>query len=305
LNIQILFVLLFAIVKLIVCLLNNTGQHVPRTRYRTRQVPDTGRFENVSAPPTLRSQRGREPSIHLDKVIRGLNGELVESPDEQWVTFRRKNYHYRLHLKQGLDSISIRVVSNWPETDFRMRLFPDEHHGVVNKIFYGTEDIDIGDRGFDLAFVLQSNSRSRLKNVLDTKVRKMITSYRRHAHRRIAISISAAEIEFGGTANSIMAHQQIIAIAKNFAEIHRLMLLTLDSRQPIEMTFIERTVSTCMVCGDSVGGRPHDTQARLELGSGHDREEISCASCETDYHRDCWEYIGKCSTYGCRSRRHT
>ncbi len=253
----------------------------------------------------MRRHRDREPSIHLEKVVRSLQGKIVESTDEQWITFRRDSYHYRLHLKQGRDSVAVRVVSDWPDTDFRMRLFPDEHHDVVNKIFYGTEDIDIGVRGFDLAFILQSNSRTQLRQVLDAKVRKMITGYRRHAHRRISINVSGAEVEFDGTANPVLAHQQIIAIAKNFAEIHRLMLLTLEDAAPIAMKSIERSKSTCMVCGEMVGGRPRETQVRIKLGAGHGREEVSCASCETDYHRDCWEHIGKCSTYGRRSRRHT
>jgi hypothetical protein len=29
---------------------------------------------------------------------------------------------------------------------------------------------------------------------------------------------------------------------------------------------------------------------------------IFCASCRTPHHRECWEYIGACSIYGCGSK---
>jgi len=30
---------------------------------------------------------------------------------------------------------------------------------------------------------------------------------------------------------------------------------------------------------------------------------VKCASCATPHHRDCWRYVGGCSTFACQSRR--
>ena len=42
----------------------------------------------------------------------------------------------------------------------------------------------------------------------------------------------------------------------------------------------------CQICGADLEG-----------------ELVSCASCATRHHRDCWDYTGICSTYGCGGRR--
>ena len=42
----------------------------------------------------------------------------------------------------------------------------------------------------------------------------------------------------------------------------------------------------CQICGADLEG-----------------ELVSCSKCATRHHRDCWEYTGVCSTYGCGERR--
>src|SRR5438067_10780575 len=38
----------------------------------------------------------------------------------------------------------------------------------------------------------------------------------------------------------------------------------------------------CRVCGTELAG-----------------ELVSCERCQTPHHQDCWEYWGRCATYGC------
>ena len=42
----------------------------------------------------------------------------------------------------------------------------------------------------------------------------------------------------------------------------------------------------CKVCGEIIQGGP----------------VILCTSCRTPHHRECWEYVGSCSIYGCGSK---
>jgi hypothetical protein len=42
----------------------------------------------------------------------------------------------------------------------------------------------------------------------------------------------------------------------------------------------------CEVCGDPI--------------TGH---HVVCASCKTPFHRDCWSFVGACSTFGCPSKQ--
>jgi hypothetical protein len=42
----------------------------------------------------------------------------------------------------------------------------------------------------------------------------------------------------------------------------------------------------CKVCGETI-----------------DSPEVICATCRTPHHRDCWEFIGSCSIYGCNGKQ--
>ncbi len=42
----------------------------------------------------------------------------------------------------------------------------------------------------------------------------------------------------------------------------------------------------CKVCGEAIAGGA----------------VIVCAACNTPHHRDCWEYVGACSIYGCNGK---
>jgi len=59
----------------------------------------------------------------------------------------------------------------------------------------------------------------------------------------------------------------------------------------VQVTEVTNTVdadSTCQVCGSS-------------LTSG---VMVRCALCSTPHHEDCWQYVRKCSTFGCTSLRY-
>jgi len=32
---------------------------------------------------------------------------------------------------------------------------------------------------------------------------------------------------------------------------------------------------------------------------------VICVVCKTPHHRDCWEFVGSCSIYGCNSKMST
>jgi hypothetical protein len=42
----------------------------------------------------------------------------------------------------------------------------------------------------------------------------------------------------------------------------------------------------CKVCGEAIEG-----------------DHVRCQSCQTPHHRDCWEFVGGCSIYGCKGRQ--
>ena len=43
----------------------------------------------------------------------------------------------------------------------------------------------------------------------------------------------------------------------------------------------------CKVCGEAIVDGPG----------------VFCGTCKTPHHRDCWEFVGACSIYGCNGKR--
>lgn len=57
--------------------------------------------------------------------------------------------------------------------------------------------------------------------------------------------------------------------------------------QPIVRGSCVKVEPHCEICGTALAGM----------------EIVSCASCGTPHHKDCWNFNRKCSTYGCRCRK--
>lgn len=76
--------------------------------------------------------------------------------------------------------------------------------------------------------------------------------------------------------------------AKAKAENKRLEVLLASSQTarilPPEPPQLALESTQCNVCNEAMGP---------------DRPLVMCAKCQTPHHKDCWAYIGKCSTYNC------
>jgi hypothetical protein len=69
-----------------------------------------------------------------------------------------------------------------------------------------------------------------------------------------------------GVASRLSAGVSIVAVGPSVLE---------DSGPPM-----------CKVCGDPISGSP----------------KVFCTICRTPHHRDCWEFIGSCSVFGCKGK---
>ena len=88
-----------------------------------------------------------------------------------------------------------------------------------------------------------------------------------------------------------------------FTDLHALALLTVRlfddatsaEKSELGITILERSaeksteepgLGICQICGEPIA-----------------LDSVFCRSCKTAHHRDCWEYNGACSTYGCSQKR--
>lgn len=225
-------------------------------------------------------------------VARRLDGRVDQVGDEFEITFHRFGLSFTAFLSQRLQVQTIRVVTNWPENDFRLRIFPD---GPRQRGDYrGVDDIEVGFRQFDRDFVVQSNHPEYVLKVIDKKTAKQIRKHRKRAWGRIDIDIAGGVIKIGGKSSRILKLHQILAIIESFTIIYSNMIDSYEVNLPtnpvalngLDIVYLEKRTAICMVCGMNVQS-----------------QGVSCVKCKTRHHRDCWEYIGKCSTYACRSRK--
>ena len=85
--------------------------------------------------------------------------------------------------------------------------------------------------------------------------------------------------------NCIRSNQpaKVFVVIRFFAELHGLLLMANEVASSIDVDAVELSGdTTCLICGEVV-----------------DQQVVQCRSCMTEYHRDCWEYVGSCGRYAC------
>ena len=282
---QVALFILFVAIRIIVEVCKKFPQ-APTRRYSTR-------YQRVESEPQHRSRAsvsvGKKQNATLENVAKRLKGNVDYTSANPSISFRRNGTVFRAFVTNQHGVNSIRLLTHWPEDGFRLRIFPDQRRTRHWKQARQMEDITVGNDRFDESFIVQGNNAKSIKELLNDKNCKRNRSHVKNAHGRISITISGGEVEFGGKATRLLSKRQILAIIKSFADIHRLMLNSLAGVEieGTQLVFVENRESKCMVCGVSVGVE----------------QSVSCEDCQTRHHLDCWNYVGKCSTYGCHSRR--
>jgi len=172
----------------------------------------------------------------------------------------------------------------------RLELAPVER-GLPRGARKGTNPVRLGDREFDGGFVVQANDVEMARDVLSPAARWAIQSLQRLVHpgglyvtvspERLLTQIDRglsenAEALFEAVAETLALREALLAgVAKRFAEGVTLLDASADD-EPVGP-------SICKVCGEPIDGGP----------------VAVCETCGAPHHRECWEYVGRCSIYGC------
>lgn len=158
----------------------------------------------------------------------------------------------------------------------------------------GTRIVRLGDKEFDRAYVVQANDAGMATEFLCPTVRWSIDNLQRLGPP-------------GGMLISINPERMLVQVDRNLAlnadaliNAVREALVVFDGIQvgvaarmsegvsivsvgPAEMDDCGPPI--CKVCGEPIGA-----------------PTVLCATCRTPHHRDCWEFVGSCSIYGCNGK---
>ena len=141
-------------------------------------------------------------------------------------------------------------------------------------------------------FVVQANDPEMARDFLNPQVRWAIANLQRLVHpggmlvsinpERLLVQIDrnlgpAPEALIQAVSESLVIHDGLqVGVSRQMTEgisiVDNPELAEEDGGPPI-----------CKVCGEAISGGP----------------VVVCSSCRTPHHRECWEYVGACSIYGC------
>ncbi|MCA9123176.1 MAG: hypothetical protein H6822_00210 [Planctomycetaceae bacterium] len=179
---------------------------------------------------------------------------------------------------------------SWPDSHFRCEVYPE---GILSRLakFIGMADIEIGSPQFDADYVIHGVDAHQLRDFLAIDVQRTIDRLRALCgNYDIYISVGGGQL--------LIKKQGLI---RDFDELESFVLLSVDlfdqaSQASAEgIQFVEAQPEAklslkdaiCQICGEAV---------KLDA--------VFCRTCKTPHHKDCWEYYGTCSTYGCGQRRY-
>lgn len=260
------------ILYLVIRLASTAGAWVSGNRFRAyRQLAARyqGKYESrgLSDPPTVSfSYNGSNIRVGLAPQIAGQ----PPNPRTRVVARFRRGIPFRLELAP----VSRPVPAQSPK---------------------GTRPVRIGDQEFDRGFVIQANDPEMAGEFLSPSVRWSIGNLQRLAPP-------------SGMLISINPERLLVQVDRNLGlhpdSLHQAVreaLVILDGLQQGVAARLSQGVSIvavgtaetaesgppiCKVCGEPIAA-----------------PVVLCASCRTPHHRDCWEFVGSCSIYGCSGKQ--
>jgi hypothetical protein len=237
--------------------------------YRALAARYHGKYENrgLSEPPTVSfSHNGSNVRVGLAPQV---YGKLVGPRTRVVARFR-----------QGLP--------------FRLELAPVARPGPPQPP-KGTRLVRLLDPEFDRGFVVQANDTEMAQEFLTPTVRSTIVNLLRLAPPGgMLLSINPERLLVQVDRNLAAYADSLLLAVHGALVIHDGLLAGVSSRLGQGIAIVESGAAEpddagppiCKVCGEAI------------LTPG-----VICVTCRTPHHRDCWEFVGSCSIYGCNGKQ--
>ena len=234
----------------------------------------------------------------LDRIARRFNGSVVtQDVKVPYASILIKGHFYRVQLCQSKFEGSrefICVSASWKPKpvrnvaegdagasapNFRISITPTRAWDGLR----GIQDVEIGDLFFDSRFVIQSNDEEILLDTLTKQCQILInTIYGQYYERQFELRIVGGELQLDSYFQ-VSRPGKTFLILRTFAELHRELLSANEVAYSVDVDVIQLSgETTCLICGELVT-----------------EKSVKCRSCMTEYHEDCWHYVGSCGRYAC------
>lgn len=221
--------------------------------------------------------------------------------DPPTVSFEHGGTNVRVGLAPNVPGQALgprtRVVGRFSKgIPFRLELTPSTRPAPPQPP-KGTRLVRQGDPDFDRAFVVQANDPEMARAFLDPNSRRAILFLQRLAPPSgILLSVNPERILVQVDRNLALSTDALLQAVHHALILHDALILGVASRlsEGIEIVDGGETPDEvlgppiCKVCGEAIAG-----------------DAVRCSTCRTPHHRDCWEFVGACSIYGCGQKQYT
>jgi hypothetical protein len=159
----------------------------------------------------------------------------------------------------------------------------------------GTRLVRLADPEFDRGFKVQANDLEMARDFLSSIARAAIIELQRGVHAGgMLISINPERMLVQVDRNLGLNSEALAWAVQRALLLHDELIDGVGRRIKQGIDIVDRPAAPdedegppiCKVCGEPIS-------------SG---AIIVCSVCNTPHHRDCWEYVGSCSIYGCTGK---
>lgn len=177
---------------------------------------------------------------------------------------------------------------------FRLELAPISRP-VPHQPPKGTRPVRTGDSHFDRRMLVQANDPEMARDFLGPQVRQAIGELERLVHPGgMLVSINPERLLVQIDRNLGQSAEELILAVSQALVIHDGLQAGVSQKLAEGIEIVDRSgptdpeagPATCKVCGEPIEAD----------------DAVVCTSCNTPHHRDCWEFVGVCSIYGCGCR---
>lgn len=190
------------------------------------------------------------------------------------------------------ESTKTHLTIPWPNGRLRCEIFLEGPLSGLRKLM-GMQDIEIGSPHFDRQFIITGNHEAAIKAFLTPEAQARVLELLRYGSSS-SYSVPDLYLQVSGglltaTKASYLTDRHAI---EGFIQLFLQFFEAANAASSAGIEFLDRPKDAedpaphCIVCGELLAG-----------------ELVSCHSCRTPHHRDCWQYFGGCATYACGGKQ--
>lgn len=201
---------------------------------------------------------------------------------------RIKGITSRLQFTQAGKQAFTELTIHFPDPSLRLEIYPQTIFHQMRKLL-GMQDIEVGVRSFDDAFIIQGNDPAQIREYLSLDTQYAITALASFTfYHNLHLNIGGGTLRVTKQ-QQLTSETDLTRFVTTFEALFNALLYTrLSGIQFLPTTLpTARPDSHCQVCGEGLSGKI-----------------VYCASCRTPHHLDCWQYVGHCSVYACGQKRY-